>query len=163
MAIYPLPRASHNMVARLRVSDCVLKRLVARSIPAWMLFFPKGQTVSCGHQRMAIYPVPRTSHNNRVARLRVSDCVLKQLVARSIPAWILFFSKVRRYRADATEWPYTRCRRSLTTKGLHALGRVNCVLKQKVARSILRGCPLFFVAKVTIRQEGALVFKRLTF
>jgi ribosomal protein L28 len=94
MAIYPVPNVAHNnRVARLRVSDCVLKQLVARSIPAWMLFFSKGQTVSCGHQRMAIYPVPRASHNNRVARLRVSNCVLKQLVARSIPAWMLFFQR----------------------------------------------------------------------
>ena len=107
---------------------------------------------------MAIYPVPNVAHNNTVARLRVSDCVLKQLVARSIPAWMLFFSKVRRYRADATEWPYTRCRRSLTTKGLHALGRVNCVLKQKVARSIPAWMPPFFCCKGHDQARGRLSF-----
>ena len=43
---------------------------------------------------MAIYTVPRASHNNRVARLRVSYCVLEQLVGRSIPAWSFFFATV---------------------------------------------------------------------
>ena len=74
MAIYPVPRTSHNnRVARLRVSDCVLKQLVARSIPAWMLCFFKGQTVSCGRDRLAIYPVPKVAYNKRVARLRARE------------------------------------------------------------------------------------------
>ena len=33
---------------------------------------------------MTIYTVPRASHNNSVARLRVSYCVLEHLVGRSI-------------------------------------------------------------------------------
>ena len=42
---------------------------------------------------MTIYTVPRASHNNRVARLRVSYCVLEHLVGRSIPAWSFFFQR----------------------------------------------------------------------
>ncbi len=53
-------------------------------------------------------------------------------------------SDINKYKVsivDPTEWPYTRCRRSLTTRGLHALGRVTVCSSAGLRGQSLRESP----------------------